>query len=387
MLKRTLEPVLVKYSNNYPLVSMNGPRQSGKTTLAKMVFPSLPYVSLENLDTRIHAQSDPRGFLSKYKDGAIFDEIQNTPDIFNYLQEIVDSSQNTGRYVLTGSQNFVLNSKLTQSLAGRVGMTTLLPLSLQELDSKEDIQESIFKGGYPRLFNTQMHPLDFYPSYVQTYIERDVRQLRSIDNLGRFQSFLKLCAGRVGSILNISSLAQDCGISPTTARSWLEILEASYIIFLIHPYHQNFSKRLIKMPKIYFYDTGLLCSLLGLETPKQIESHYLKGNLFENLCVLEVLKSRLNQGLSPNLYFWRDVSGHEVDLIGEWGGKIHAIEIKWSSTFNPDHLKNLKAFKKLASAKSELPIEQTLIYNGENQGLIGDVDVLNAWSFHSLGAR
>lgn len=306
MYNRTISPVLEKFSKLYPIVGITGPRQSGKTTLAKMLFKHLPYVSLENLDIRLQAHTDPRAFLAQYDNGAIFDEVQHAPELLSYLQGIVDESPAKGRYILTGSQNFSLNHHIAQSLSGRIGMTTLLPLSLSELGMPEDINTAIFEGGYPGLHNLKMYPLDFYPSYIQTYIERDVRQLKNIENFGRFQTFLKLCAGRVGQIINLTSLAQDCGISHTTARQWLNILEASYLIFFLQPFYQNFSKRLIKMPKLYFYDTGLACTLLGLEKATQLQTHYLKGALFENLVILEILKKRLNQGLPPNLYFWRD---------------------------------------------------------------------------------
>lgn len=364
MFKRALTPVLEKFAQLYPIIGITGPRQSGKTTLARLVFAHLPYVSLENLDIRSQAQADPRAFLQQYSNGAIFDEIQHVPDLLSYLQQIVDESPQKGRYVLTGSQNFTLNAHISQSLSGRIGMTTLLPLSLQEINSPSDIITThIFKGGYPALRNLNMDPLDFYPSYTQTYIERDVRQLKNIENIGRFQTFLKLCAGRVGQLINFSSLAQDCGISPTTARQWLTILEASYLIFFLQPFHQNFSKRLIKQPKLYFYDTGLACNLLSLEKESQLETHYLKGALYENVVLLELLKGRLNKGLPANLYFWRDRTGHEIDCIAEWGGTIKAIEIKMSSTFNPDFIKNVQYFCGLSKQA-----QGYLIYEGTQKG-------------------
>lgn len=255
-----------------------------------------------------------RGFLAGYSNGAIFDEVQVLPDLLSYLQGIVDETPIAGRYVLTRSQNFALNAHIAQSLSGRIGMTTLIPLSLNELglDLPASNNFAIFNGGYPGLHKLKIDPLDFYPSYIQTYIERDVRQFKNIENLAKFQIFIKLCAGQIGKLLNISSLAQDCGISHTTDRQWLSILEASYLIFLLQPFHNNYSKLLIKMPKLYFYDTGLACTLLGLQKAEQLNTHYLKGGLFENLVILEVLKKRLNQGLPPNLYFWRDHTGVEL---------------------------------------------------------------------------
>ncbi|WP_395462978.1 ATP-binding protein [Wolbachia endosymbiont of Cantharis cryptica] len=363
MYLRSITPVLERFSKLYPALGITGPRQSGKTTIAKTLFKYLPYVSLENIDTRFQAQNDPRAFLANYQQGAIFDEVQHVPELLSYLQEIADESPVKGRYVLTGSQNFALSHHVSQSLSGRIGMTTLLPLSLSELGVPININSAIFKGGYPGLHSLNMHPLDFYPSYIQTYIERDVRQLKNIENIGRFQTFLKLCAGRVGQILNLSSLAQDCGISHTTVRQWLNILEASYLIFFLQPFHQNFNKRLIKMPKLYFYDTGLACTLLGLEKESQLETHYLRGALFENLVVLEIFKRRLNQGLPTNLYFWRDRTGHEVDLLAEWGGNIHAIEIKVGSTFQSDFIKNVQYFCELSQIAKGY-----LIYTGQQNG-------------------
>ena len=377
---RTIEPVLKRFAKVYPVIGITGPRQSGKTTTAKKIFPHLPYVSLEDLDVRASAKNDPRAFLKKYKDGAIFDEVQNVPELLSYLQGIVDSSEETGKYVITGSQNFALSQSVSQSLAGRVGMATLLPLSLCELGMNDDVELNIFNGGYPRLHKLKIGPLNFYPSYLQTYIERDVRTLKNVENLELFQMFLKLCAGRVGQIINFSSLASDCGVSTATARQWLSILKASYLIFTLQPFHKNFSKRLIKMPKLYFYDTGLVCNLLGIDDKKNLESHYLTGSLYENLVILEILKGQVNRGFAPNLYFWRDRTGNEIDLVGEWGGVIKAIEIKSGTTFKPEMLKNLQYFKKLsdqAKTKEAGPeVEQTLIYSGDLEGEYKDISLL-----------
>lgn len=373
MYKRSIDALLQRLATLYPVLGITGPRQSGKTTTAKYLFSHLPYVSLENLDIRLQAQQDTRAFLNQYQEGAIFDEAQNVPELLSYLQGVVDENPQKGRYVVTGSQNFALTQHISQSLSGRIGMTTLLPLSLKELNASSDINAAIFKGGYPALHSLNMSTLDFYPSYIQTYVDRDVRQLKNIENIGRFQTFLKLCAGRIGQLVNFSSLAQDAGISPTTARQWLTILEASYIIFQLQPFHQNFNKRLIKMPKMYFYDTGLACSLLGLEKESQLETHYLRGPLFENLMILEILKMRTNQGLPPNLYFWRDRTGHEIDLIGEWGGEIHAIEIKLGSTFQPAYIKNLQYFMGLSKTAAKEPVKGYLIYTGSQEGKYSDV--------------
>lgn len=379
MYQRSIKVILERFSVLYPVLGITGPRQSGKTTLAKMLFPHLPYVSLENLDIRIQAQNDLRSFLAYYKNGAIFDEVQHVPELLSYLQEVVDKSQQKGRYVLTGSQNFALNQHISQSLSGRIGMVTLLPLSLSELGVSENPFASIFKGGYPRLHSSNMHSLEFYPSYIQTYIERDIRQLKNIEDYNRFLTFLKLCAGRIGQVINFSSLAQDCGISHTTARKWLNVLEASYIIFFLQPYYKNFNKRLIKMPKLYFYDTGITCSLLGLEKEWQIETHYLKGALYENLVILELLKGRFNIGLPANFYFWRDHTGHEVDLITEWGGIIKAIEIKSNITFQSDFIKNLKYFHSIVSDS-----RCYLLYNGTQEGTFSNVSLLPLMQINQL---
>ena len=365
MFKRDLLTEIQHAAKEYPVVTITGPRQSGKTTLARTLFKKKPYVSFENIDIRMQAQADSRSFLANYAEGAIFDEVQHVPELLSYLQNIVDDAPHKGRYVITGSQNFSLSAHIAQSLSGRVGMLTLLPLSLHELTKppkENNPYVRIFQGGYPALHQMKMHPLDFYPSYIQTYLERDVRQIKNIEDLGRFHTFLKLCAGRVGQLVNFSSLAQDCGISHTTARHWLSVLEASYIIFFLQPFHKNFNKRMIKMPKIYFYDTGLVCTLLGLEKSSQLETHYLKGGLYENSVILELLKSRLNQGLPPHLYFWRDQTGHEVDCIAEWGGSLHAIEIKSNATFHPDFIKDIRYFCELAQEKTQ----SYVVYNGPN---------------------
>lgn len=370
MYKRSISAILGRFASIYPAVGITGPRQSGKTTLARETFPHLPYVSLENLDRRLQAKNDPRGFLSLYPEGAIFDEVQHVPELLSYLQQILDETPLKGRYVLTGSENFALSQSIAQSLAGRIGMLTLLPLSIKELNIKQGLNSYIFKGGYPALHDRGMHPLEFYPAYIQTYVERDLREFINIDNLGRFQNFLKLCAARVGQVINFSSLATDAGISHTTARVWLNILEASYLIFFLQPFHRNFSKRLIKMPKLYFYDTGLAASLLGLEKEEQLETHFLKGALSENLIILEVLKMRLNRGLPSNLYFWRDHAGHEIDLLGEWGGHLHSMEIKSSQTFHPDSIKHLDYFSALTDESKSY-----LIHAGE-PGLYKEVKII-----------
>jgi uncharacterized protein len=379
MFSRTITPLLKRFADVYPIVGITGPRQSGKTTIAKSTFGHLPYVTLEDPDVRFLAQNDPRQFLSRYSDGAILDEVQHVPDLLSYLQGVVDASPIKGRYVLTGPQNFALNQHISQSLSGRIGLTTLLPLSLMELGIPPNVGQALFKGGYPALHDRKMSPSEFFPSYIQTYIERDVRQLKNITNFGQFQTFLKLCAGRVGQLVNLSSLAQDCGVSHTTVRQWLTILEASYIIFFLQPYHKNYNKRLVKMPKLYFYDTGLACALLGLEAGDQLDNHYMRGSLFENLVIVELLKQRYNQGRLPNLYFWRDHTGHEIDLIAERGDKIQAVEIKAGSTFQSNFIKNVTFFCKLAPNA-----EGYVVYTGQMGGNHSSVELVPLHSLNQI---
>jgi len=344
---RTATALILRYADIYPAVVINGPRQSGKTTLARTTFPHLPYVSLEDLDTQISFQSDPRGFLINYQNGAIFDEVQHTPTLLSYLQGIIDNSLVNGRFIITGSQNFTLNQNITQSLAGRVGQVTLLPLSYEEFNQKPNINEYIFTGSYPRLHYNHMRPEEFYPAYINTYIERDVRQLRNISNLSTFKTFLKLCAGRIGQELNINDLSRDADIDHKTAIGWLSVLEASYIIFFLNPHHENFNKRLTKMKKLYFYDTGIAASLLNLNSPDDLAVHFARGAFFENLIIIELLKRRFNKGSVAQFSFWRDSAKREIDLIEERAGGYNLIEIKSNHTLKSNHLTNLKALHSL----------------------------------------
>lgn len=367
MFKRILATQLLASAKGFPIVAIVGPRQSGKTTLAKMAFPKYQYVSLENIDNRTFAEEDPRGFLQQYDSQVILDEVQNTPTLFSFLQQIVDEAQQPGQYILTGSHHFLMLEKITQSLAGRVALLTLLPLSMQELDAAnalpKDANELIFKGGYPRTYQTQVDASHWYENYITTYLERDVRQIVNVNNLSTFQRFLRLCAGRCGQLLNYSELANDAGVAVHTIKSWISILEASFILYTLQPHHRNFNKRIIKSPKLYFYDTALACSLLGIETHDQLQQHYLRGGLFENMIITELLKQRYNQGKRSNLYFWRDKTGHEVDCIQEQADQLIPIEIKSTHTFNPSLLKGLNYFQELADTPTA-----RLIYGG-NQTL------------------
>lgn len=366
MIKRALSQKLKWLSSKFPVVSVVGPRQSGKTTLVKNVFPKLTYVSLEDLDIREFALQDPRGFLSNYRNGAIIDEVQRVPDLFSYIQTFVDQQNTTGNFILTGSQNFLFQENISQTLAGRTAILTLLPLSLGELKETpyklKGSQDYILKGFYPRIYDQKIPPADWYPNYIQTYIERDARLIKNISNLNTFQKFIRLCAGRSGQILNLSSLGNDCGITHNTAKAWLSVLESSYIVFLLRPYYKNFNKRLIKMPKLYFYDTGLVCSLLGIQNREQLVTHYLKGSLFETLIISEIIKKSFNKGILPHCYYWRDKTGHEIDCLIEKGIATVSIEIKSGKTINDDFFAGLKYWHKITGAGTG---SSFVVYNGE----------------------
>jgi predicted AAA+ superfamily ATPase len=383
MIKRTLEKKLKQLLTKFPVISLTGPRQSGKTTLVKYAFHHLDYVTLEDPDTREFAHNDPRGFLSNYTKGVIIDEAQRVPDLFSYIQTIIDNYNKPGMFILTGSQNFLLNERISQTLSGRVAVLTLLPFTLEELiGTSFDLtlshyRNALFKGLYPRIYDFDLDPLDWYPGYVQTYLERDVRQLINIKDLSIFQRFLRLCASRTGQVLNLSSLAVDVGISPNTVKSWLSILEASYILFLLKPHFKNFNKRLIKMPKLYFFDPGLTCYLLGIENQEQLETHYLKGALLESLLISEFFKYRLNRGLDPNCYYWRDKTGHEIDCILESGETLIPVEIKSSETVKAMFFDGLSYWNNLSGQD---PANSFLIYGGEKKEKRSCGNVLG-WKF------
>ena len=369
LIPRTMAPKLRSLAKKFPIISVMGPRQAGKSTLVKSTFPHLRYLSLESPDTREFALSDPRGFLLDLEKGAILDEVQRAPELFSYLQEAVDAQGGMGKFILTGSQNFLLQEKITQSLAGRVGILKLLPFSLRELTSGDlapkEPESLLTDGCYPPLHVRKIAAGDWYSAYVQTYLEKDVRQMKNISDLNSFHRFLRFCAARHGQILNLTSLANDSGLAVNTIKSWISILEASFILFLLKPYHQNLGKRLIKSPKLYFTDPGLAAYLMGIETVEQVKTHALKGALFEGLILSDFLKERYAAGRESNLYYWRDIPGHEIDCILEHGGHASAVEIKSGKTIAPDYFGGLKKWAELSGTPAT---RCHLVYGGkENQ--------------------
>ncbi len=366
MVERDLGAKIKRMSELFPIVVVTGPRQSGKSTLVRELFPNYKYVSLESPDMRYFAETDPKGFLSTFPTHTIIDEVQRVSELFSYLQTHVDRINESGMYILSGSQNFLLMDRLTQSLAGRAAILKLLPFSRKELKNAgilpASVEEELLFGGYPRLFDKGMTPHEYYPSYIQTYVERDLRQLKNIGDLGLFMKFIKLCAGRIGQLVNFSSLANDCGVAVSTAQSWLSLLETSYIVYTLRPDFNNFNKRLVKSPKLYFYDTGLACELLEIQNANQLSSHYLRGGLFENLIINEFTKDAYNQGENPNLSFWRDNKGNEIDLIKSVGTSQFAFEIKSGHTFSDDYFSGLKYWAKISGSE---PNHSTVIYCGD----------------------
>jgi uncharacterized protein len=376
MITREITEYLINLAQKYPVVTITGPRQSGKTTLAKMVFKDKAYINLELLDNRDFARSDPRGFLRKIPDGAILDEIQRTPELISYIQGIIDEKNQNGMFILTGSQQFEVSNSINQSLAGRTALLKLLPFSLTETQdnyNNSDVDQLLFQGFYPRIYDQKLEPNQALADYFETYVERDLRQLIQIKNLSQFEKFVKLCAGRVGQILNLHSLSNDVGISHTTAREWITLLEASYIIFLLEPFHRNIKKRLIKSPIIYFYDVGLASYLLGIEKLMHLKSHPLRGNLFENMVIMDILKYRFNKGKKNNLNFFRDSAGNEVDLIYNSGTHFLPIEIKSSETFSAEFLKGLNVLKKVFP---DYPLGRLIIYAGQQTESRDDIKII-----------
>ena len=376
MIPRKAQATLLRLARGFPVIAITGPRQSGKTTLAKATFPDKPYLSLEDPDIRAIAEADPRHLLASYPDGAILDEVQRAPLLFSYLQTSIDSALRPGMYVLTGSQQFGLLSGISQSLAGRAGLIQLLPLSLKELADGAILPEKLdlllHHGGYPPLYDRIFSPGDWFAGYVATYVERDVRQLINVRDLSTFQRFLKMCAARTGQLLNLSSLASDCGITHNTAASWISVLEASYLIHLLRPHFTNFNKRLVKTPKLYFCDVGLAAWLLGIRKIEDMAFHAQRGNLFETLIVSEFLKRCWNDGMPSNLFFWRDSKGLEVDLLLEQGDSLTPIEIKSGATFAADLINNLRKWSLLAGNPEQI---SWLIYGGDRPMISGTTQI------------
>jgi len=379
LINRDIEKEFIILASEYPVITILGPRQSGKTTLSRMLCPDKPYCSLENPDIREFALHDPRGFLNKYKHGAILDEIQRVPLLLSYLQQIVDDGIPNGSFILTGSHQLGLHNNITQSLAGRTGLLTLYSYSLNEIKKTNSIQhidtfDLICKGFYPGIHSKSIRTASFHRNYIKTYIERDVRELINLKDLTLFQKFMKLLAGRIGQLVNHSNLANDIGVSSTTIKNWISILSASFLIYELPPYFKNSRKRLVKTSKIYFTDTGVASFLLGIKNREQLERDPLRGAIFENAVVMEVVKGLNNFGLDENLYFYRDSNNNEVDLLIDLGEILLPIEIKSSETFNKSFLKGIKCFFSDYKDKSKNGI---VVYNGEYEQSLGNVEIIN----------
>lgn len=375
-IERAIGKKVLEYAGYYPVVTVTGPRQSGKTTLCKMLFKDKPYVTLENGSTRDFAIKDPVGFLERYPQGAILDEIQRAPELLSYIQTIVDEKDQAGMFILTGSQQFELMQHISQSLAGRTGIIRLLPFSYSEIYGKKQglrLNNVIFKGFFPRIFDKNIPPLEAMSSYVSTYIERDLRMLMNVKDLSSFEIFLKLCAGRSGQMLNLSSLGNDCGVSYNTIKSWISILETSFLVKLTRPYYRNFNKRLVKAPKLYFLDTALICFLLGIKNDEQLDIHPIKGAIFESYVLGELLKSRYNTGQVDNIYYFRDNVGNEVDFILDNGLEVDAVEVKAGKTINQDFFKNLNYLNKISNIKTRC----NLVYGGKENHRQNNTNIIS----------
>lgn len=358
MVRRFARKKLLEISKTFKAVAVTGARQTGKTTLVRETFKNKAYVSLENPDIRNYALTDPRGFLGQFPQGAILDEVQRTPELFSYLQEILDSSKEKGQFILSGSNNFLLQHSISQSLAGRVGYLNLLPFSVNELRQAKLLPESdeelMIHGFYPPLYDQQIAPKDWCSNYIHTYVEKDIRQIKNITDLIVFERFVKLLAGQTGQELNNSSLAVEIGVDVKTIQSWIGLLESSFIIFLLKPHHKNFNKTIVKRPKLYFYDTALVCYLLGIRNAEQLALHHSKGSIFETMVISELIKNRTNIGEEINLFYWRDKSGREIDIIIDEAGKLLPVEIKSGKTITQDFFKNIEYWNNLSLQKEAI---------------------------------
>jgi len=385
MIQRIAGKKISELAAKFKAVAVTGARQTGKTTLVKQIFKEKPYVSLENPDNRSFALEDPRGFLANYPNGAILDEIQRTPALFSYLQEILDNTKQKGLFILTGSNNFLLQQNISQTLAGRIATINLLPFSIEELKNgkvlpKND-DELMIKGFYPPVYDQEIDPQDWCPNYIRTYIEKDVRQIKNITDLIVFERFIKLLAGRSGQELNNSALAVETGVDVKTVQSWIGILESSFILFLLKPHHKNFNKTIVKRPKLYFYDSALVCYLLGIRDNNHLQTHPLKGAIFEGMVITELLKNRTNAGLDINLFYWRDKTGHEVDLIIDNGKTLLPIEIKSGMTISKDYFKNIDYWINLSGSKKAF-----ILYSGaQHQKRSDGKEIINWRALNSLG--
>ena len=367
MILRTIANEIKNSLSTFPVISVTGPRQSGKTTLVKSLFPDCTYFSLERPDIKNRAMEDPIRFLRSSEGLMILDEIQNVPELLSYIQSEVDEAGEMGRFIISGSQNLVMSDNISQSLSGRVRTFKLLPFSIDELTGtkyeSDDINDYLFKGFYPAIYDRGIDPYIWFQNYIETYIERDVRATKNITNLNLFRKFVCLCAGRIGQLLNMNSLANECGISHNTVNGWISILEASYVVYRLRPFHINFGKRIVKQPKLYFYDTGLACSLLELQKQSQVRNIYMRGELFENMIINEYIKYRFNKGMNSNAFFWRDRYQNEIDLIIDKGDKLIPVEIKSGETINEHFFKGLKYWNAISKSNPE---ENILIYGGND---------------------
>jgi predicted AAA+ superfamily ATPase len=376
LVKREMEKELKDLAKVYPVVTITGPRQSGKTTLTQMAFPNKPYCSMEDPDVLMLAEADPRSFLNEYPEGVIMDDVQRAPFLLSYIQGIVDKRKKPGLFILTGSRQFDLNAAVSQTLAGRTAILKLMPLTISESEifgGFVDINDQLLKGFYPRTYEQKLDPTKMYASYFQTYVERDVRQLINIKDLSSFRRLLRILAGRVGGLVNLSGLCSDTGITAATLKSWLSVLEESYVIFFLEPYYENFGKRLIKSPKLYFHDVGLAAYLLGIENTVQMMRDPLRGALFENMVIADLQKKRFNAGLESNLFFFRDNKGNEVDVILREGAHLYPVEIKSSTTFNKDFLKGVSYFETIAGER--VP-ESFVVFGGTTGRKIGNTKLV-----------
>ena len=382
MIKRTLETKLRELTGYYPAILVTGPRQSGKTTLCRMAYPDKPYISLEALDIRDFAASDPRGFLSEYADGAVFDEIQHVPSLLTYLQSDIDARPDPGRFILTGSQHFGLSQSITQSLAGRCGILVLLPPSLEELrafpSAPSTLNGLLWQGSYPRIYDRGIPPGQWLADYTATYVQRDVRQVINVGDLQTFSGFLKLCAGRTAQEINLSKLGSDAGVSHNTVRTWLSVLETSYIIHRLPSWHTSIRKQVVKAPKLHFFDSGLVCYLLGIHEPGQLLHHPLRGAIFESWVISETYKAFVHSGLQPGLFHYREARGPEIDLLIEQGDTLAAVEIKSGATINADFFKNLKRFSNHMEGKTrKRTIRSHVMYGGDDSQQRSDAQILS----------